>query len=99
MKDLDARIRERIAWRAHNRAVFVAGPAAQVATAFAGDVVSASDLRQRVMRMHEPYMEFEYAHNQAVCQVCTCHGMGCGADYVYWPCETYKLARDWSDDV
>lgn len=95
---MDGKLEYRIAERAHNRAVFVAGPVAQVQAAFASDVVHASGLRQRVLRMHEPYIEFEHAYNRPVCQECTCRGMGCGADYVYWPCATYVLARDWSDE-
>lgn len=94
MKDLDTRIRE----RREAVAAFNAGPRAEVRALHERNLALVSGLRRELLERHAPYMEYEHGYNRPVCTECTCSGMGCGADYVYWPCDTYTLARDWVDE-
>lgn len=75
---------------------FNAGPRAQVLAEHAHDLTSVRGLRKRLLEWHAPYMEYEYGYNRPVCPECSCSGMGCMGGYVFWPCDHYKLARDWS---
>lgn len=94
MKDLDTRIRD------HRWAVeaFNAGPRAEVLAEHERNVTAASGLRRKLLEWHAPYMEYEHAYNHPICCECDCSGTGCLEPYAYWPCEHYKLARDWQEE-
>lgn len=94
---MSADLERRIAERKHAVEQFNSGPRREVMDKHQADLRDVTGFRRQVMQWHGPYMEFEYNYNHPYCYECTCSGTGCLEGYRSWPCEMYRLARDWKD--
>ncbi|HEY2087663.1 MAG TPA: hypothetical protein VGH54_16805 [Mycobacterium sp.] len=65
-----------------------------VAAEHAANLEGPNDLRRAVLALHYPEVVSSYTHRH-VCMECRPEGYE--FEEVYWPCDTYILARDWAD--